>query len=140
MRHMAVVQVAKNSPVKGDVWKEMEEARKKNLDFYLDMIVQSLHKNYRRQLAERFSDELVKLGYTEQYISMIRTGRRTLGNDAMKRLLVNSPEALKEALGYLKAQIEWLEMAMSTLENADLSLLKEEYPPKRDEEEEGEEE
>ena len=134
---MAVVQVAKNSPVKGK-WEELEEARKKNLDFYLDMIVQSLHKNYRRQLAERFSDELVKLGYTEAYVSMIRTGRRTLGNDAMKRLLVNSPEALKEALGYLKAQIEWLEMAMSTLESQGLDALKDEYPPKRDEE--GEEE
>ena len=104
------------------------------------MIVQSLHKNYRRQLAEKYADELVKLGYTEQYISMIRTGRRTLGNDAMKRLLVNSPEALKEALGYLKAQIEWLEMAMSTLESQGLDALKDEYPPKVKDEEDGEEE
>ena len=122
-----------NSPVKRD-----ENWKKNNLDFYLDLVVQSLHKNYRRELAEKFSDDLEKLGYTQAYISMIKSGKRTLGNDAMKRLLVNSPEALKEALRYLKTQIKWLEMAISTLESNGLEELKDEYPPKV-ENQEGEE-
>ena len=91
-------------------------------------------------MVEEFADEIEKLGYTEQYISMMRNEKRTLGNDALKRLLVNSPEALDRAIELLKLQIKQLEEAARILQTSDLSLLKKEYGPKIKEEEDEEEE
>ncbi|WP_020465343.1 hypothetical protein [Saccharolobus islandicus] len=124
--------VSKNSPVDGE---------KKKLVFSLELIVQTLNKESRRILVEEFADEIEKLGYTEQYISMMRNGRRTLGNDALKRLLVNSPEALDRAVELLRIQIKQLEEAARMLQSSDLTPLKEEYGPKvKEDEEEVEEE
>ncbi|WP_016731951.1 hypothetical protein [Saccharolobus islandicus] len=72
---------------------------------------------------------------------MMRNGRRTLGNDALKRLLVNSPEALDRAVELLRIQIKQLEEAARMLQSSDLTPLKEEYGPKvKEDEEEVEEE
>ena len=71
---------------------------------------------------------------------MMRNEKRTLGNDALKRLLVNSPEALDRAIELLKLQIKQLEEAARILQTSDLSLLKKEYGPKIKEEEDEEEE
>jgi len=112
------------------------------LVFSLELIVQTLNKESRKILVEEFADEIEKLGYTEQYISMMRNEKRTLGNDALKRLLVNSPEALDRAIELLKLQIKQLEEAARILQTSDLSLLKKEYGPKikEEEDEEAEEE
>nr|WP_012548822.1 hypothetical protein [Acidianus hospitalis]ACI15714.1 hypothetical protein [Acidianus hospitalis W1] len=118
-----------NSPVEGE----------NKLVFSLELIVQTLNKESRKILAEEFADEIEKLGYTEQYISMMRNEKRTLGNDALKRLLVNSPEALDRAIELLKLQIKQLEEAARILQTSDLSLLKKEYGPKIKEEEDEEE-
>ena len=121
----------KNSPVEGE----------NKLIFSLELIVQTLNKESRKILVEEFADEIEKLGYTEQYISMMRNEKRTLGNDALKRLLVNSPEALDRAIELLKLQIKQLEEAARILQTSDLSLLKKEYGPKiKEDEEEAEEE
>ena len=131
---MSTLQTSKvNSPVEGE----------NKLIFSLELIVQTLNKESRKILVEEFADEIEKLGYTEQYISMMRNEKRTLGNDALKRLLVNSPEALDRAIELLKLQIKQLEETARILQTSDLSLLKKEYGPKikeeEDEEEEGEE-
>ena len=128
---MSTLQIAsKNSPVDGE----------NKLVFSLELIVQTLNKESRKILVEEFADEIEKLGYTEQYISMMRNEKRTLGNDALKRLLVNSPEALDRAIELLKLQIKQLEEAARILQTSDLSLLKKEYGPKiKEEEDEGEE-
>ena len=128
---MSTLQTSKNSPVEGE----------NKLVFSLELIVQTLNKESRKILVEEFADEIEKLGYTEQYISMMRNEKRTLGNDALKRVLVNSPEALDRAIELLKLQIKQLEEAARILQTSDLSLLKKEYGPKEeDEEEEAEEE
>ena len=131
---MSTLQTSKNSPVEGE----------NKLVFSLDLIVESLNRENRRILAEEFAGDLESLGYTEQYVSMLLNGKRILGNDALKRLLVNSPEALDRAIELLKLQIKQLEEAARILQTSDLSLLKKEYGPKikeeEDEEEEGEEE
>jgi hypothetical protein len=127
---MSTLQTSKNSPVEGE----------NKLIFSLELIVQTLNKESRKILVEEFADEIEKLGYTEQYISMMRNEKRTLGNDALKRLLVNSPEALDRAIELLKLQIKQLEEAARILQTSDLSLLKKEYGPKiKEEEDEGEE-
>ena len=128
---MSTLQTSKvNSPVEGE----------NKLIFSLELIVQTLNKESRKILVEEFADEIEKLGYTEQYISMMRNEKRTLGNDALKRLLVNSPEALDRAIELLKLQIKQLEEAARILQTSDLSLLKKEYGPKIKEEEDEEEE
>jgi len=129
---MSTLQTSKvNSPVEGE----------NKLVFSLELIVQTLNKESRKILVEEFADEIEKLGYTEQYISMMRNEKRTLGNDALKRLLVNSPEALDRAIELLKLQIKQLEEAARILQTSDLSLLKKEYGPKiKEDEEEAEEE
>jgi hypothetical protein len=127
---MSTLQIASNSPVEGE----------NKLVFSLELIVQTLNKESRKILVEEFADEIEKLGYTEQYISMMRNEKRTLGNDALKRLLVNSPEALDRAIELLKLQIKQLEEAARILQTSDLSLLKKEYGPKIKEEEDEEEE
>ena len=129
---MSTLQVPRkvNSPVDGE----------NKLVFSLELIVQTLNKESRKILVEEFADEIEKLGYTEQYISMMRNEKRTLGNDALKRLLVNSPEALDRAIELLKLQIKQLEEAARILQTSDLSLLKKEYGPKIKEEEDEEEE
>ncbi|WP_088912484.1 hypothetical protein [Sulfolobus acidocaldarius] len=128
---MSTLQTSKvNSPVDGE----------NKLVFSLELIVQTLNKESRKILVEEFADEIEKLGYTEQYISMMRNEKRTLGNDALKRLLVNSPEALDRAIELLKLQIKQLEEAARILQTSDLSLLKKEYGPKIKEDEEGDEE
>lgn len=119
-----------NSPVEGE----------NKLVFSLDLIVESLNRENRRILAEEFAGDLESLGYTEQYVSMLLNGKRILGNDALKRLLVNSPEALDRAIELLKLQIKQLEEAARILQTSDLSLLKKEYGPKIKEEEDEEEE
>jgi hypothetical protein len=128
---MSTLQVPRkvNSPVDGE----------NKLVFSLELIVQTLNKESRKILVEEFADEIEKLGYTEQYISMMRNEKRTLGNDALKRLLVNSPEALDRAIELLKLQIKQLEEAARILQTSDLSLLKKEYGPKIKEEEDEEE-
>jgi hypothetical protein len=126
---MSLVTTSKNSPVDGE----------NKLVFSLELIVQTLNKESRKILVEEFADEIEKLGYTEQYISMMRNEKRTLGNDALKRLLVNSPEALDRAIELLKLQIKQLEEAARILQTSDLSLLKKEYGPKIKEEEDEEE-
>jgi hypothetical protein len=127
---MSALQTSKvNSPVEGE----------NKLVFSLELIVQTLNKESRKILVEEFADEIEKLGYTEQYISMMRNEKRTLGNDALKRLLVNSPEALDRAIELLKLQIKQLEEAARILQTSDLSLLKKEYGPKKEEEDEEEE-
>lgn len=128
---MSVVRSKSNSPVKGE---------KRKLVFSLELIVQTLNKESRKMLVDEFADEIEKLGYTEQYISMIRNGRRTLGNDALKRLLVNSPEALDRATVLLKLQNKQLEKAVRVLQTSDLTPLKKKYGPKIKDEEEAEEE
>jgi len=131
MKKMSLVEMAqKNSPVEGE----------NKLVFSLDLIVESLNRENRRILAEEFAGDLESLGYTEQYVSMLLNGKRILGNDALKRLLVNSPEALDRAIELLKLQIKQLEEAARILQTSDLSLLKKEYGPKIKEEEDEEEE
>ena len=126
---MSLVEMAqKNSPV-----------GENKLVFSLDLIVESLNRENRRILAEEFAGDLESLGYTEQYVSMLLNGKRILGNDALKRLLVNSPEALDRAIELLKLQIKQLEEAARILQTSDLSLLKKEYGPKIKEEEDEEE-
>ena len=126
---MSLVEMAqKNSPV-----------GENKLVFSLDLIVESLNRENRRILAEEFAGNLESLGYTEQYVSMLLNGKRILGNDALKRLLVNSPEALDRAIELLKLQIKQLEEAARILQTSDLSLLKKEYGPKIKEEEDEEE-
>jgi hypothetical protein len=129
---MSTLQVPRkvNSPVDGE----------NKLVFSLDLIVESLNRENRRILAEEFAGDLESLGYTEQYVSMLLNGKRILGNDALKRLLVNSPEALDRAIELLKLQIKQLEEAARILQTSDLSLLKKEYGPKIKEEEDEEEE
>ncbi|WP_062088553.1 hypothetical protein [Sulfolobus acidocaldarius] len=125
---MSALQTSKNSPV-----------GENKLVFSLDLIVESLNRENRRILAEEFAGDLESLGYTEQYVSMLLNGKRILGNDALKRLLVNSPEALDRAIELLKLQIKQLEEAARILQTSDLSLLKKEYGPKIKEEEDEEE-
>lgn len=123
---MSTLQASKNSPVEGE----------KKLVFSLELIVQTLNKESRKILVDEFADEIEKLGYTEQYISMMRNERRTLGNDALKRLLANSTAARSRAIELLKEQIRQLEDAMEILQNSDSFELRNLYPPKTIEAEE----
>ncbi|BDB96989.1 hypothetical protein [Saccharolobus caldissimus] len=120
-------QIPVNSPVNGD---------KDPIFSSLELITQSLSKNSRKILAEEFAETIERLGYTQQYVNMMINDKRTMGNDLLKRLLTNDPNALDRAIELLRKQIKQLEEAMRTIQSADLSQLRQMYPPKTSEDEE----